>query len=57
LEQGSAPDADRITVYTPFEVRCIRCLRDAVPELTEPLEEILGKLIDLKAVVFDRGRR
>jgi hypothetical protein len=45
--------ADKIAMYTTFEVGCIRKLREAVPELAEPLQEIEEKLIDLKPVVVD----
>jgi hypothetical protein len=45
--------ADKIAMYTSFEVGCIRKLREAVPELAEPLLEIEEKLVDLKPVVVD----
>jgi hypothetical protein len=40
-------------MYTSFEVGCVRKLREAVPELDEPLHEIEQKLIDLRPVVLD----
>ncbi len=45
--------ADKIAMYTTFEVGCIRKLREGVPELDGPLQEIEEKLIDLRPVVLD----
>jgi hypothetical protein len=45
--------ADKIAMYTTYEVGCVRKLREAVPELAEQLQEIENKLIDLRPVVLD----
>jgi hypothetical protein len=43
--------ADSVVTYTSFELRQIRELKEAVPELAGPLEELEAKLIDLEPVV------
>lgn len=43
--------ARRIVTYSAFEKTRIRELQALVPELAEPLEELLGKLVDLLPVV------
>ena len=45
--------AGRIVMYSPFERRCIRDLRKAVPELEPQLRALEGKLIDLLPVIRD----
>lgn len=41
----------RVVIYTNYERRCIGALREAVPTLAEELDDLDGKLIDLKEVV------
>ncbi len=43
--------ARRIVVYSSFEKTRIKELQTLVPELAEPLEELLGKLTDLLPVI------
>ena len=45
--------ARRIVTYSCFEKTRIRELQTLVPDLAEPLEELLGKLVDLLPVVRD----
>jgi CRISPR/Cas system-associated exonuclease Cas4 (RecB family) len=45
--------ADRVVTYTNYERRCIRALREAVPILASELDDLEGRLIDLKAVVAE----
>jgi len=42
-----------IIVYSSFEKTRINALRDAFPDLSAPLEAILGRLVDLMSVVTD----
>ena len=48
---AATADAKRIVTYSAFEKTRIRELQLLVPELAEPLEELLGKLTDLLPVV------
>ena len=43
--------ARRIVTYSAYEKTRIRELQDTVPDLADPLEELLGKLVDLLPVV------
>lgn len=43
--------ARRIVTYSAYEKTRIRELQEVVPDLAEPLEELLGKLVDLLPVV------
>lgn len=43
--------ARRIVVYSSFEKTRIKALQELVPDLAEPLEELLGKLTDLLPVI------
>jgi CRISPR/Cas system-associated exonuclease Cas4 (RecB family) len=42
-----------ILVYSSFEQKRIKALRDAFPDLATPLDEILGRLIDLLRIVTE----
>jgi len=44
-------DADGVVVYTGYEKRCIKALKEAVPELEPELDELLSRLLDLEKVV------
>ena len=46
-------DRGSVIVYSNFEELRIKALRDAFPELAEPLERILGRLVDLLPVIRD----
>ncbi len=43
--------ARRIVVYTSFEKTRIKALQEFVPDLSAPLEELIGKLTDLHPVI------
>jgi hypothetical protein len=42
-----------IIVYSSFEQTRIRALRDAFPDLAGPLDEILGRLVDLLRIITE----
>ena len=44
-------DADRVAMYTPYEVRCIKRLKAGSPELAGELDELIDRMIDLAPVV------
>ena len=42
-----------IIVYSSFEKTRIKALRDAFPDLAGPLEDIIGRLVDLLRIVTE----